>query len=121
MKSDMMKYKGYRATIGYDSRDNIFVGQVFGIKDSLNFHGRSIEELEKSFHDSIDNYLEVCEKYGKIPEQEYSGTFNVRTTPTIHEEAAEYAAENGFTLNQVVTMAMEMFLVNKKRAGIYTK
>ena len=110
MKSDMMKYKGYRATVVYDSVDNIFVGQVFGIKDSLNFHGCSIEELEKSFHESIDNYIEACEKYGKTPEKEFSGTFNVRTTPYIHERAAIYAVENGYTLNQVVTKAMEMFL-----------
>ena len=110
MKSDMMKYKGYRATVGYDSYDHIFVGHVFGIKDSLNFYGRSIEELENSFHDSIENYLEACEKFGKTPEKEYSGTFNVRTSPSIHEEASAYAAENGITLNQVVTMAMEAFL-----------
>ena len=116
MKSDMMKYKGYRAAVGYDSRDNIFVGQVFGIKDSLNFHGSSIEELENSFHDSIDNYLEACEKYGKEPEKEFSGTFNVRTTPYIHERASIYAAENGCTLNQVVTKAMEMFLGIKQFA-----
>ena len=113
MKSDMMKYKGYRATVGYDSRDNIFIGKVFGIKDSLNFHGSSIEELENSFHDSIDNYLEICEKYGKVPEKEFSGTFNVRTSPEIHEKASVYAAENGCTLNQVVTMAMELFLRKK--------
>ena len=110
MKSDMMKYKGYRATVGYDSHDNIFVGHVFGIKDSLNFHGRSIEELENSFHDSIENYLESCEKFGKVPEKEFTGTFNIRTTPVIHEKASIYAAENGITLNQVVTMAMEKFL-----------
>ena len=110
MKSDMMKYKGYRATVSYDSYDKIFVGHVFGIKDSLNFHGKTVEELENSFHDSIENYLEACEKFGKTPEKEYSGTFNVRTSPTIHEEASAYAAENGITLNQVVTMAMEAFL-----------
>ena len=110
MKSDMMRYKGYRATIGYDREDNIFVGHVFGIKDSLNFYGRSIDELEEAFHDSIENYLEACAKFGETPEKEYSGTFNVRTSPSIHEKASAYAAENGFTLNQVVTMAMETFL-----------
>ena len=110
MKSDMMKYKGYRAVISYDSEDNIFWGQVFGIKDSLGFHGTSINELEESFHNSIDNYLEACEKFGKTPEKEYSGTFNVRTSPAIHEKASIYAAEHGVTLNQVVTMAMEKFL-----------
>ena len=110
MKSDMMRYKGYRATVCYDRRDNIFVGEVFGIKDSLSFHGSSISELEQSFHNCIDDYLDLCEEIGKTPEKEFSGTFNVRTSPTIHEKASAYAAENGFTLNQVVTMAMEKFL-----------
>ena len=110
MKSNMMKYKGYRATIAYDGEDNIFVGEVFGIRDSLNFHGRSIDELEESFHNSVDNYLELCFKIGKDPQKEFSGNFNVRTTPTIHKQAAEYAAENGFSLNQVVSIAIEAFL-----------
>lgn len=110
MKSDMMRYKGYKATIAYDEDDKIFVGEVFGVTDSLNFHGRSIEELEASFHDCIDNYLEYCESIGKEPQKEFSGSFNVRTSPAIHEKASEYAAENGFSLNQVVSMAMEAFL-----------
>lgn len=110
MKSDMMKYKGYRAAIAYDEDDKIFVGEVFGVSDSLNFHGRSIDELEQSFHDCIDNYIELCEKIGKAPQKEFSGSFNVRTTPKIHEQASEYAAENGVSLNQVVSMAIESFI-----------
>ena len=33
MKNDMMKYKGYKASISYDEMDRIFVGEVFGISD----------------------------------------------------------------------------------------
>ena len=110
MKSDMMKYKGYKATIAYDEEDKIFVGEVFGVSDSLNFHGYSIDELETSFHDCIDNYLELCAKIGKEPQKEFSGSFNVRTTPALHAQAAEYGAENGYSLNQVVSMAIEAFL-----------
>lgn len=62
-----IKYKGYRAAIKYDSDDNIFVGEVLGIKDSLNFHGSSMKELEEMFHNSIDNYVKLCEKINKIP------------------------------------------------------
>lgn len=109
MKSDMMKYKGYRAVISYDEEDRIFIGEVFGISDSLNFHGSSIDELEEAFHDSVENYLEICEKTGKTPQKEYSGTFNIRTTPVLHEKAAEYAARNGITLNQAVSRALESF------------
>ena len=116
MKSDMMRYKDYRAIISYDEEDRIFVGEVFGISDSLNFHGRSIDELEEAFHDSVENYLELCRKIGKNPQKEYSGTFNVRTTPALHEKAAVYAANNGITLNQVVSKAMELFLKKQVKA-----
>ncbi len=112
MKSDMMKYKGYRAVISYDEEDKIFVGEVFGVTDFLSFHGSSIDELEESFHDCIENYLSFCEQAGKVPEKEFSGSFNVRTTPALHNEASEYAAENGISLNQVVSNAIEMFLGN---------
>ncbi len=116
MKSDMMKYKGYRATVGYDENDNIFIGEVFGISDSLCFHGRSIKELTDSFHDSIDNYLELCKKIGKEPQKEYTGSFNIRTTPSLHREASEYAAINNISLNRVVSVAVEEFLYRNKQS-----
>ena len=46
----MMEYKGYHAKIEFDDEDQIFVGQVIGINDSLSFHGSSVEELKESFH-----------------------------------------------------------------------
>ncbi len=115
LKSDMMTYKGYKAAISYDKDDKIFVGEVFGIADSLNFHGRSIDELESSFKDCIDNYLDYCMQIGKEPQKEFSGSFNVRISPIVHEHASEYALENGISLNQVVSLAIEKFL------GIKTK
>ena len=30
--NSMLEYKGYHATIEYDAEDEIFVGEVFGIK-----------------------------------------------------------------------------------------
>ncbi len=110
MKSDMMKYKGYSASIGYDEDDKIFVGEVFGIQDSLNFHGRSIDELETAFHNCIDDYVDFCKQVGKEPQKTFSGCFNVRTLPELHEEASMFAVENKISLNQVITMAIESFL-----------
>ena len=101
-----------RLRVVHDEEDKIFVGEVFGVTDSLNFHGCSISELEESFHNCIDNYINLCAQIGKEPEKEFSGSFNVRTTPALHKEASEYAAENGITLNQVVSKAIEVFLGN---------
>lgn len=66
--NSMLEYKGYRAMVKYDAEDNIFVGEVFGIADSLNFHGTSVAELKETFEKSIDNYFELCEKIGKKPD-----------------------------------------------------
>ena len=103
----VMEYKDYRATIEYDGDDEIFVGEVIGIADSLNFHGKSVSELQKMFHQSVDNYLIHCKEIGKEPEKEYKGSFNVRITPELHRRIAIGAAEEKMTLNQFVVKALE--------------
>lgn len=103
----MMEYKGYHAKIDFDAEDALFVGKVFGISDSLNFHGISVEELESMFHQSIDNYLQMCDETGKIPDKEFKGSFNVRISPELHRQISLYAAHEGITLNQYVVHALE--------------
>lgn len=61
----LSEYKGYRSRVFYDPDDQIFVGEVVGISDSLCFHGKDIKELEEMFHQSIDNYFSICQKTGK--------------------------------------------------------
>ena len=60
--SSILEYKGYHASIEYDAEDNIFVGEVIGITDSLNFHCTSVDEVKEMFKQSIDNYLILCKK-----------------------------------------------------------
>ena len=103
----MLEYKGYHASVEYDAEDEIFVGEVFGITDSLNFHGTSVDELKAMFAQCIDNYLELCEKIGKSPDKEFKGTFNIRISPELHKKAALEAVKQNITLNQYVTKAIE--------------
>ena len=51
MISSLMEYNGYHAKVEFDSEDQIFIGHVIGINDSLNFHGESVKELTQSMHD----------------------------------------------------------------------
>lgn len=106
MKNSMLEYKGYHASIEFDAEDNLFVGEVFGITDSLNFHGESVSELKEMFKQCIDNYLEICQQIGKQPDKEFKGTFNVRITPELHKRAALEAARQKITLNQYVSNAI---------------
>lgn len=104
--NSMLEYKGYHATVTYDADYDIFVGEVFGITDSLSFHGSSIEELKRMFADSIDNYIDACRHFGKKPEKEFKGNFNVRIPSKLHKQIALMAAQEKISLNQYVVNAL---------------
>jgi len=104
---DLMEYNGYRSKIEYDAEDSLFVGEVIGISDSLNFHGTSIDELKDNFHNCIDNYLSFCKSIGKNPEKEFKGSFNVRISPDLHKKITIEAARRKLSLNQFVKNALE--------------
>lgn len=103
----MMEYKGYHADIKYSDEDKVFVGEVIGLNDTLAFHGSSVSELEAMFKQSVDNYLEMCREFGKEPEKEYKGQFNVRIPSRLHKTAVLYARQRGQSLNEFVTEAIE--------------
>jgi len=77
MQELTMKYKGYEAIIEYDEEDRLFVGRVINIKDIIVFDGLSMDELEQSFHNVIEEYLADCQALNKIPNKPFSGQFNL--------------------------------------------
>lgn len=116
--NSMLEYKGYHASVEFDTEDNLFIGEVFGINDSLNFHGTSVTELKEMFKQCIDNYLDLCEKIGKKPDKEFKGTFNVRIPPELHKKAALEAARQNITLNQYVIQAIKQSFETKEPQAI---
>ena len=104
--NSMLEYNGYHATVVYDAEDELFVGEVFGISDSLNFHGSSVDELKQMFANCIDNYLDLCKKLGKEPQKEFKGSFNVRIPSELHRQIAMQAEKQKITLNQYVVNAL---------------
>jgi predicted HicB family RNase H-like nuclease len=60
-----IQYKGYEASVVYESGDDLLVGCILHIQDMISFHGISIAEIKVSFQESIDDYLAYCEKVGK--------------------------------------------------------
>ncbi len=106
----MLSYKGYSGIVEYDSHGKIFTGEVIGLRDMITFQGRTPEELERSFQESIDFYLEMCAQDGITSNKPFSGRFNVRIPPEIHRKVAETAASERKSLNQWVTEAIERAL-----------
>ena len=95
-----LTYKGFTARIEFDADDNIFVGRVIGIRDIVGFHGGTVAELTKDFHNAIDHYIAVCKKRGIDPQKPYSGNLMLRIPPEVHAAAAIAAETKGKSLNQ---------------------
>ena len=112
MPESMLEYKGYHAKIYFDARDDIFVGEVFGLNDSLNFHGSNVQELKEMFRQCIDNYLQLCQELGEEPEREFKGNFNIRVQPELHRQLAYNALKEGKSLNQYINESLEQFIAN---------
>lgn len=104
----MLKYKGYIGNnIEYDSDGKIFTGEVLGLRTVLTFQGRTPDEVENSFKETIDLYLDMCKQDGVSPERPYSGKFNVRITPELHREIALQASSEKMSINEWVIEAFE--------------
>ncbi len=97
---NMMKYNNYIARIEFDEQDRIFVGRLAGIDDIVLFHGRTVDELETAFHESVDHYLEVSERTARAAQKPYSGNLMLRINPDIHAAVATIAQVQGKSINQ---------------------
>lgn len=116
---NLLEYKGYHAKIEMSIEDEIFIGSVLGINDSLNFYGNTISELKNAFHICIDDYIEMCEHYGKNPEKEYSGSFNVRVGSELHKKLDIASQEQGISLNQFIINTLCYYFNNKEKEVVY--
>ncbi len=103
---NFMEYKGYFARIEYSDKDDIFYGVIEGINDSISFEGEGRDELKAAFHEAVDDYLDMCSRYGKEPQKMYKGSFNVRIEPDLHKKAAIIASSQNISLNQFVESAI---------------
>ena len=95
-----MTYKDYAARIEYSDEDGCFVGHITGIQDIVGFHGESVAELRAAFEEAVDDYLEMCEKLGRVPQKAYSGNLMLRIPPDVHAAVSIAAEVSGKSLNQ---------------------
>ena len=109
-----LEYKGYIGTVEFSAEDKIFLGKIQGINDLVTFEGSSVAELEKSFHESVVDYLETCAVLNKAPEKVFKGSFNVRISRELHQKTALLASKKGLNLNDVVKEALNYIVKHEE-------
>ncbi len=112
----MITYKRYCGVFDYDAEADIFHGEVMHLSDVITFQGRSIDELKEALKDSVEDYLESCAQKGKTPQKPYSGRFNVRLDPELHQRIALEAASSGKSLNGWVADALKTVVRHQHRS-----
>ena len=110
----MMTYKGYTGKAEFDDEAETFYGEVIGLRDVVTFKGSSVKELQKSFKDSIDEYLTFCKRMKKAPDIPASGKLVLRMPPELHSHATITAKSEGKSLNSWVTEAVKDKLLSKE-------
>ena len=103
----MMKYKGYYGQVTYDDEVKILHGELVGIRAVITFQGMTVDELEKAFRDSIDDYLDWCKKRRKSPEKPFSGKLNLRMKRELHAKLATLAQLQKTSLNSYINECLE--------------
>ena len=96
---NILKYKGYTGSVEFEAEDRIFHGRILGIGDVIGFEGASVGDLEKDFHDAVDEYFETCRQMDKEPERPFSGQLTLRIPSQLHCAIAVAAKRRRKSIN----------------------
>ena len=108
--NNTITYKSFIGSIQFSAEDKTFFGKIEGINDLVTFEGETVNKLISSFHEAVDDYLEICKKKNKDPHKSFKGSFNVRLSPHVHARAYHTAKALNLSLNQFVQKSIEKSL-----------
>jgi predicted HicB family RNase H-like nuclease len=98
--NNTIKYKGFTAKIEFSADDNVFFGRLLGVDDIVSFHAENVEDLNKEMKETVDFYIETCEKFGKSVKKTFNGKLLFRFSSELHAKIVESAARRGKSVNE---------------------
>jgi predicted HicB family RNase H-like nuclease len=104
---NVMTVEGYHAKIEYDAELDLFRGEILGLNGGADFYGKNPKELRTEFKKSLQVFLEVCKEKGLEPRRNFSGKFNLRISPELHERLAIEAQAQGKSINTLAQEALQ--------------
>ena len=103
-----MNVDGFNAKIEYDKELDLFRGEILGLNGGADFYGKNPKELRTEFKKSLQVFLDVCKEKGIQPKRNFSGKFNLRISPELHEQLALAAQAEGKSINMVAQEALQL-------------
>lgn len=103
---NVMTVDSYQAKIEYDPETDLFRGEILGLTGGADFHGKNPKELRAEFRKSLQVFLAVCKEKGIEPRRSFSGKFNLRIPPELHEKLAIVAQAEGKSINALAQEAL---------------
>lgn len=103
----VMTVDGYHAKIEYDADLDLFRGEILGLNGGADFYGKNPKELRAELRKSLAVFLEVCKEKGIEPRRHFSGKFNLRIPPDLHEKLAIAAQAEGKSINNLAQEALQ--------------
>ena len=104
---NFMKLDGYHAKIEYIEETDQFRGEILGLSGGADFYGSSPDQLRQEFKKSLEVFLEVCKEQGIEPRRQFSGKFNLRISPELHEKLSITAEAQGKSLNMLAQESLQ--------------
>lgn len=104
---NVMTVGAYHAKIEYDEDLDLFRGEILGLSGGADFYGKNPKELRTEFKKSLEVFLEVCKEKGLEPRRQFSGKFNLRISPELHERLAIEAQAQGKSINTLAQEALQ--------------
>ena len=77
----------------------MFRGEFIGLNGGADFYAADIPNLRKEGEVSLRVFLDACTQRGIEPKKHFSGKFNLRVPPDLHEQLAAQAAAHGKSIN----------------------
>ena len=108
--SDILEYKGYQGKVTFHADRQDYFGQIDGITDLVTFEADNPQDIEREFHNAVDDYLSFCDEIGKTPESAYKGRIFLQISPILHQKLMEKANRENESIDVALEKAIKAYV-----------
>lgn len=105
--NNIIEIEGQKAVVSLDPEIGLLRGEFLGLNGGADFYADSIDALRQEGANSLKVFLEMCAEKGISPYRQFSGKFNVRLDPKLHEAAVLAARAEQKSLNEWISDVIE--------------